>query len=82
MVYRSLTRTTPVFVRDRVVLVHDLKTMVSFTVFFRDRVVLGHDLKAMVSFTVFVGDRVVLVHNLETKIKPWLLDHELRQHDL
>ena len=68
-----------VFVRDRVVLVHDLKTMVSFTVleivlsmvsftvFVRDRVVLVHDLKAMVSFTVFVGDRVVVVHDL----KPW-----------
>ena len=35
-----------VFVRDCVVLVHDLKSMVSFTVFVGDRVVLGHDLKA------------------------------------
>ena len=40
-----------VFVGDRVVLVHDLKTMVSFMVFVRDRVVLVHDLRTMVSFT-------------------------------
>jgi hypothetical protein len=32
-----------VFVGDRVVVVHDLKTMVSFTMFVRDRV-LDHDL--------------------------------------
>ena len=32
-------------------LVHDLKTMVSYTVFVRDRVVLVRDLKTMVSFT-------------------------------
>ena len=41
------------------VLVHDLKTMVSFMVFVRDRVILVHDLKTMVSFTVFVRNRVV-----------------------
>jgi hypothetical protein len=56
-----------VFVRDCVVLVHDLKAMVLFTVFIGDRVVLVHDLKTMVSFMVF---------------EPWFLDYELEQHDL
>jgi hypothetical protein len=51
---------------DRVVLVHDLETMVAFTVFVRDRVVVVHDLETMVAFTVFVRDRVVVVHDLET----------------
>jgi hypothetical protein len=38
-----------VFVRDHVVVVHDLKNMVSFTVFGKDRAVLVHDLKTMVT---------------------------------
>jgi hypothetical protein len=68
-----------VFVRDCVVLVHDLKTMGLFTVFVGDHVVLVHDLKTMVLFTVLVRDCVILVNTVN---KAMVLNHELGQHDL
>jgi hypothetical protein len=43
-----------VFVCDRVVLVHNLEIMVSFTVFVRDRTVLVHDKEHMVLFPMFL----------------------------
>jgi hypothetical protein len=70
-----------VFVRDSVVLVHDLKTMLSFTVFVRDRAVLVHDLKTMVSFTVFVKDRAGTTPSSQTSgMKPGVIYLELPKH--